>query len=187
MALATYAKLGGIPWLLKAAIGAHELVIGLGAAEVGEGRLGKRERFVGITTLFGGDGDYYLTNISKAVANRRYRDDAAEILRAAVLKVQAGNELAARRPGVLVFHAPSKDQCDEVQAVADLITEFGGYDVKHAFLEVNEHHPYMIFGHESKRSERISIQVAAKGVYAPYQGTTICSLHSGDVVISYRA
>jgi hypothetical protein len=61
MGLATYAKLNGIPWLVKTnpAI-AHELVIGLGSANVGEGRLGEHERFVGITTVFSGDGNYHL-------------------------------------------------------------------------------------------------------------------------------
>ena len=53
MALATYSKLGGTPWLLRCdrAI-AHELVIGIGSAQVGEGRLGNRERVVGFTTVF---------------------------------------------------------------------------------------------------------------------------------------
>jgi hypothetical protein len=47
MALASYAKLNGIPWLLKAnPTIAHELVIGLGSANIGERRLGERERFV---------------------------------------------------------------------------------------------------------------------------------------------
>jgi len=58
MALASYAKLGGIPWLIKASpTVTHELVIGLGSANIGEGRLGKRERIVGITTVFSGDGN----------------------------------------------------------------------------------------------------------------------------------
>jgi len=48
MAPATYAKLNGIPWLLKAnPTIAHELVIGLGSANVSESRLGNRERYVG--------------------------------------------------------------------------------------------------------------------------------------------
>ena len=68
MALATYAKLNGIPWLLKAnPTIAHELVIGLGSASIAEGRLGDRERYVGITTVFSGDGNYHLTNVSRAV------------------------------------------------------------------------------------------------------------------------
>jgi len=71
MGLATFAKLNGIPWLLKAnSPKTHELIIGLGSAEVGEGRLGQRERFVGITTMFTGDGNYHISNLSKAVAKR---------------------------------------------------------------------------------------------------------------------
>ena len=62
MALAAYAKMNGIPWLLKAnPTIAHELVIGLGSANIAEGRLGNRERYVGITTVFSGDGNYHLT------------------------------------------------------------------------------------------------------------------------------
>ena len=64
MALASYAKLNGIPWYLKAnPTIAHELVIGLGSANIAEGRLGHRERYVGITTVFSGDGNYHLTNV----------------------------------------------------------------------------------------------------------------------------
>jgi len=71
--LATYAKLNGVPWLLRMnRTDAHELLIGLGSAEVREGRLGERERVVGITTVFGGDGDYYLSNVSKAVRMDKY-------------------------------------------------------------------------------------------------------------------
>src|SRR5207247_1316587 len=55
MALATYAKMNGVPWLLKAnPTIAHELVIGLGGAIIGDGRLGDRERYVGIPTVFSG-------------------------------------------------------------------------------------------------------------------------------------
>lgn len=73
MALATYSKLGGTPWLLRCdrAI-AHELVIGVGSAKVGEGRLGDRERVVGFTTVFSGDGDYRLANRSQVVPYERY-------------------------------------------------------------------------------------------------------------------
>ena len=75
MALATYSKLGGTPWLLQCdrAI-AHELVIGIGSANIGDGRLGDRERVVGFTTVFSGDGNYRLANRSKAVRNEEYRE-----------------------------------------------------------------------------------------------------------------
>ena len=63
MALATYAKLSGTPWLIKCDQGMHiEFVIGLGSATIGERRLGQSERVVGITTVFTGDGNYCLSN-----------------------------------------------------------------------------------------------------------------------------
>jgi hypothetical protein len=57
MSLATYAKLGGTPWLLAAKqTVAHELVIGLGSHTVSGSRIGSHKRFVGITTVFSSDG-----------------------------------------------------------------------------------------------------------------------------------
>jgi hypothetical protein len=53
MSLATYAKLGGTPWLLAAQqTVAHELVIGLGSHSVAGSRIGAQQRYVGITTVF---------------------------------------------------------------------------------------------------------------------------------------
>ena len=78
MGLATYAKLNGVPWVIKVHKPIdHELVIGLGSANIGEGRLGSRERLVGITTVFTSDGLYCLSTLSQAV---RYEDYEAEVL-----------------------------------------------------------------------------------------------------------
>lgn len=75
MALATYAKLGVVPWLMTAdPTIAHEVVFGLGSANIGQGRLGKRERIVGITTVFTGEGKYHLSNLSQAVPMAEYKD-----------------------------------------------------------------------------------------------------------------
>jgi len=59
MSLATYAKIGGTPWLLASPqTVAHELVIGLGSHSVSTSRIGSRKRFVGITTVFSSDGSH---------------------------------------------------------------------------------------------------------------------------------
>jgi hypothetical protein len=138
MGLATYAKLGGIPWLLKArANGIHEFVIGIGSAEVGVGRLGKRERVVGITTIFGGDGNYHLSNLSKAVAIEEYQDSLLKTLRAAIANVQTGMNWQRGDRVLFVFHAMFKRFSNkEVQAVVELISEFEEYDVKFARFAV---------------------------------------------------
>jgi len=171
MGLATYAKLGGIPWLLKAdSIGAHELVIGLGSAEVGEGRLGKRERFVGTTTIFGADGNYHLSNVSKAVSMDKYQETLRRTLRTSIENVRTGMNWQDGERVLLVFHAKFKRFSDEeVQAVADLISEFGSYDIKYAFLHVNERHPYMAFDTSEPGVEDFETR-CIKGQYAPHRG-----------------
>ena len=76
MGLATYAKLNGMPWLIRASCPiAHELVIGLGSAHIGEGRLGDSERVVGITTVFSGDGNYCVYALSRAVSFENYEEE----------------------------------------------------------------------------------------------------------------
>ena len=171
MGLATYAKLGGIPWLLKAdSIGAHELVIGLGSAEVGEGRLGKRERFVGTTTIFGADGNYHLSNVSKAVSMDKYQETLRRTLRTSIENVRTGMNWQDGERVLLVFHAKFKRFSDEeVEAVADLISEFGSYDIKYAFLHVNERHPYMAFDTSEPGVEDFETR-CIKGQYAPHRG-----------------
>jgi len=174
MALATYAKLGGIPWLLKAnPTIAHELVIGLGSADIGESRLGERERFVGITTVFSGDGNYYLSNLSKAVSMDDYRTALLESLRATILKVRNEMNWQARDSVRLVFHATFKKfSGDEVQSIKDLVSGLGDYDVEYAFLQMNEQHPYMLFD-KSQNGVPDFDSNGTKGSYAPARGQYI--------------
>ena len=184
MGLATYAKLNGIPWLLKAnpAI-AHELVIGLGSANVGEGRLGEHERFVGITTVFSGDGNYHLSNLSKAVSMDEYQTALLETLRDAILKVRQDMNWQPKDHVRLVFHATFKRfSGEEVQSIKGLLTELGDYDVEYAFVQLNERHPYIlfdksqagVFDYETKRT---------KGAYAPERGRYL-ELGKREVLLS---
>jgi hypothetical protein len=171
MSLATYAKLGGTPWLLRGnSLGIHELVVGLGSAQVGEGRLGKRERLVGITTVFGGDGNYYLSNLSKAVPFDQYQETLMKTLRASIKKVQTGMNWQRGDRVLLVFHAKFKRfSKEEVQAVVDLISEFAEYDVKYAFVQVSEQHPFMAFD-TSEPGKKDFDTGSIKGKYAPARG-----------------
>jgi hypothetical protein len=152
MALATYAKLNGIPWLLKAnPTIAHELVIGLGSANIAEGRLGNRERYVGITTVFSGDGNYHLTNVSKAVTMDNYQAAFLGALRKAVSKVQQDMNWQGKDNVRLVFHASFKwFNKNEVNAVRALMEELGDYEVEYAFLQLSKQHPYLLFDKSQK-------------------------------------
>lgn len=85
LSLQVYAKLDGVPWVITTRQpSSHELVVGLGYTEVGEGRFGDRTRYVGITTLFQGDGRYLLWGRTREVEFSQYADALLESLRVAV-------------------------------------------------------------------------------------------------------
>jgi hypothetical protein len=183
MGLASYAKLNGTPWVLKASpTVAHELVIGLGSANVGKGRLGKHERYVGITTVFSGDGYYHLTNLSMAVSAHEYTKALLETLRTTILKVQQDMNWQPRDRVRLIFHAKFKRfSWKEVRSIKALVSELGDFDVDYAFIQVTERHPYMLFdraqaGVVDVRTRRL------KGVYAPERGQYL-ELGSRDVLL----
>src|SRR5437867_5809040 len=146
MALATYSKLGGTPWLLRCdrAI-AHELVIGIGSAEVGDGRLGNRERVVGFTTVFSGDGDYRIANRSQAVPYEQYGEALLATLKSTVETVSQDMNWQDGDHVRLVFHAFKPFRNVEAAAVKILMDSLENYDVDFAFVEISAQHPYLLF------------------------------------------
>lgn len=182
MALATYSKLGGIPWLVQCdkAI-AHELVIGLGSANIGEGRLGERERVVGITTVFTGDGNYRLSNKSQAVPFSEYADVLLESLRTTITTIAEDMNWQAGDDVRLIFHAFKPFKNVEVEAVKSLMAELGDYDTEFAFVEVVEHHPYLIFDQGQTGAYDYNTR-STKGVFAPERGRVL-RLSNREVLI----
>lgn len=184
MALAVYAKLNGIPWLLKAnPTIAHELVIGLGSANISEGRFGDRERYVGITTVFSGDGNYHLTNASKAVPMANYRDAFFDSLRQAVFRVRQDMNWQPKDHVRLVFHASFKRfSADEIAAVKALMLELGDYEVEYAFVQLSDEHPYLLFNTDEKGAPDFETR-QTKGEFAPRRGSAL-QLTNHDVLLT---
>jgi len=130
MGLATYAKLGGTPWLVRAHLPiAHELVVGLGSAFVGDGKLGERERVVGITTVFSGDGNYCVSTVSKAVSFDDYETELLESLGQTVERVSQSMNWQPKEHIRLVFHSFKPFKSVEENAVKSLVTSLGDYQV----------------------------------------------------------
>ena len=171
MALATYAKLGGIPWLVKANMPiAHELVIGLGSARIGESRLGQSERIVGITTVFTGEGNYCVSTVSKAVSFDNYEDELLESLKTTVERLSKSRNWQPHDHVRLVFHAFKPFKQSEEEAVKKLMKSLGEYHVDFAFVHVVEQHPFQLFDQAQLGVQAYDGTGGMKGRFAPERG-----------------
>lgn len=172
IALASYAKLGGTPWHLQVDRPmAHELVIGLGSACVSESRLGAKQRVVGITTLFTGEGRYMLGNLSKVVPFEEYRAAVMDMLHGALARAQQEMNWQKGDEVRLVFHSfkPMKD--DEAEAVKAVTQKLAkDYHVDFAFLHVAQDQPLILVDTEERGAKSFGSS-DLKGTFAPQRGT----------------
>ena len=170
ISLAIYAKLGGVPWLIKSnPTIAHEVVFGLGSASIGESRLSKRERIVGVTTVFTGDGKYYLSNLSKAVPMEDYKDALLANLKMTIEKIKVDMNWQRRDHIRLVFHSFKPLRNLEADAVKKAVEDLSDYDVDLAFLHIADTHPFLLF--DEKQSGVYDFKTKGKkGTYAPQRG-----------------
>lgn len=166
MALACYAKMGGVPWLLKSSPTlSHELVIGIGSANVGQERGADNQRIMGITTVFSGDGSYIVSNMSKAVMPDAYCEALTSVLGETIEKIQKRMNWQKGDTIRLVFHAQVKKfNKDEIAAVRAVIDKYREYQIEYAFLKVSENHGLHMFD-----SATAGVQ---KGRLAPSRGKT---------------
>lgn len=164
MALASYAKMGGVPWLLKSSPTlSHELVIGIGSANLQENRFSGNQRVMGITTVFSGDGSYLVSNTSKAVPPDRYCDALTTVLSNTIDKIQIRMNWQRGDTIRIVFHASVKKfNREEIQAVKTVIEKYAEYNIEYTFLKISEHHGLHMFD-SARANER-------KGKYAPPRG-----------------
>jgi hypothetical protein len=164
MALASYAKMGGVPWLLQASPSlSHELVIGIGSANVGDQNSFESQRIMGITTVFSGDGTYIVSNKSKAVKPEDYRRALSSVLTEVLDNLKANMNWQVDDSIRLVFHASVKKfSRDEIIAVQGVIERYSQFNVEYAFLKVSEIHGLHMFDSATARE--------SKGKLAPRRG-----------------
>lgn len=166
MALACYAKMGGVPWLLKASPTlSHELVVGIGSANVGQEHGVGKQRVMGITTVFSGDGSYIVSNTSKAVTTDSYCDALTTMLAETIEKIQRKMNWQKGDTIRIIFHASVKKfSQDEIAAVRAVIDKYREYQVEYAFLKISEDHGLHMFDSASEEAQ--------KGKWAPPRGKT---------------
>ncbi len=148
VSLAMYAKLDGTPWVIAThRPSTYELVVGLGSTEVASTRLGTRKRYVGITTMFQGDGMYLVWGLTREVEFEEYAPALLESLRTTIRYVQAQNGWQVGDKIRLVCHVYKRLRDCEVEAIKKIVRELidSRFVVEFAFLDISEQHLYHIF------------------------------------------
>jgi hypothetical protein len=184
MALACYAKLGGTPYVISIppCSMAHELVFGIGSSHVHQSRMGPHERFVGITTVFNSDGNYFVSNISKDAPYDQYPQELLRALQACIEDVRERNGWQPRDVIRLIFHVfkPLRDRETRAvkELVEDLTKQYAGVDF--AFLHVSDQHPWMML---DRTSGGIEHGRHVKGQLVPERGHAVWVSRS-EVLVS---
>lgn len=148
LALASYAKLGGTPFVISTRMPAtHELIVGLGYTEISEGRFGPKSRFVGITTVFQGDGRYLVWGQTREVEFDEYATALLASLSATVDMVRKENNWQPRDRVRLIFHVYKPLKHVEIDAIKSLVQTLlkDEHDVEFAFLDISRFHDFALF------------------------------------------
>lgn len=168
MSVATYAKIGGIPWLLKSQPrGAHELVIGIGSQDLTTDRLAQRKRIIGLTTVFSSDGNYLLDDMTAAVNYEDYASALLDSLRRSITQVRNADGWRSSDDVRLIFHVFKEMADSEAEAVGKVVQQLGLTQVKFAFLHIVDNQPFAIFDENNKGTRS---RDGMKGVFAPERG-----------------
>ena len=175
-ALACYAKIGGIPWVLSSAKGmTHELIFGIGSSKVQTERLSESERFVGITTVFSGDGSYQLYNLTNEVVFDDYEQALQNSLKICMDEIKARYAWQKGDSVRLIFHQSFKRFKDiEAQAVKKFVNGITDFEVEYTFVHISRSHPWKVFDLSSKGTDHWeNYKKTIKGAHVPYRGFCI--------------
>lgn len=148
IALQLYAKLGGVPWVLKSSLSVdRELVVGIGHATIRDSSYSgnKQDRFVGITSFFSSDGQYLLSNKAKEVPYDKYFDELLQNLESSFSQLEKTNNWKVGDTIRVIFHIFKPIKNVEYDVVASLLKKYGHYNIQFAFVTIGHNHPYKMF------------------------------------------
>lgn len=100
---------------------------------------------IGVTTVFTGDGNYFVSNVSSAVPEEEYFATLLDSLRTTMASVKHDLNWQPRDTVRLIFHAFKEFKKAEAEAVKKVMSELGDYQVEFAFVHVAQDHPYLLF------------------------------------------
>lgn len=172
IAVALYAKMGGVPWTISGdGTVSDELIIGMGQCEMTGSRFSPRQRYVGITTVFRGDGNYLLSNCAAECAYADYPETLRKATGDLLRELQTRNGWKSGDTVRLVFHSFKPLKGIEIGSiVAEAVKALDpSINFEHAFLTINQDHPYTILDH-SNTGKSAGKGGSTKAVHVPNRG-----------------
>jgi len=148
LGLASYAKMGGVPYVLKARqLERHELIFGIGhSVERPPGmRLSPADEIIGFTTVFRSDGDYLLNSCTSRTTIAQYERELEGVIVRAIQDVAAIEGIADGESIRLIFHVFKKTGQREVRAIQNAIAKTPRFKIEFALLHVNDTHSMRMF------------------------------------------
>jgi hypothetical protein len=135
IALSSYAKIGGTPWVIEAKE-RSEIVLGMSRA------MNKYKKLiVGFVTIFKHNGDFILFYSKSPVTIwEEYQEGLEKLVYEAIKEYEKREET----PNSLVFHFHKRTGRKEIEAVKNAINNLG-IDVKYALLHLNSYSSYRVF------------------------------------------
>src|SRR5205814_631950 len=130
VALATYAKTGATPFVLRARqLERHELVFGIGKSDerVPGARLSAVQQVIGFTAVFRSDGDYLLNSCTPYTDVSQYERHLEDLVARVVPEVAKSEGIAAGETLRLVFHVYKSTGRREVGALENAIAKLPAY------------------------------------------------------------
>lgn len=173
ISIALYAKLKGVPWTVDQDLTiADELVIGIGSVELSDSRIEERHRYVGITTVFRGDGNYLLGQLSREATYAEYPNVLRDSVRDTIEEIKARNGWQPGDTVRIVLHAARPPTNVDFALLMREAVRAAGRDqhIEFAFLTVSHDHPFMLFDPTQRGKPT---QRGAKGAHAPERGLIV--------------
>ena len=171
--IALYAKMNGTPWTVNQdKTISDELVIGIGSTEVQGSRFSKNQRFVGITTVFQGDGNYLLGHVSKECSYDEYPGMLLRSTEEILTEIKSRNGWNPGDNVRLIFHSYKPLKNVEIAEIAKEATKSVGSEqsIEFAFVTVTFDHPFLLI---DKMQPGIKRQETVKGKYVPDRGVIL--------------
>ncbi|MGB6875242.1 MAG: Piwi domain-containing protein [Candidatus Acidiferrales bacterium] len=174
-AVALYAKMNGTPWTVNQDTTiSDELIIGIGTSEVRTNRFSDRARYVGITTVFRGDGNYLLSHVGKECAYEEYPKVLQESTERLLQEIKQRNGWNPGDNVRLIFHTYKPLKNIEIAEIAKRAALAVGNEqtIEFAFLTVTIDHPFLLIDPQQPGiKNRYDNKAPAKGVLVPERGT----------------